>query len=293
MTQAKILISGATGNVGIELTKGLAASDTPFRALVRNVNNSGSLKNLPQAEIINGDLADESRLVTAMQGIEKAFLLSNSSEQAEHLQLTFVKAAQRAGVKHIVKLSQFAADEHSPVRFLRYHARVENRIRELGFSYTFLRPNLFMQGLLAFKDSIKKDGMFYASIGNAAISAVDVRNISAVATHVLTETGHENKIYNITGGEAITHYQMADILSHVLGRKVSFVNVTPDQMQQALKATGFPEWQAAGLIEDYAHYARGEAATTYDTVTDVTNVSPVSFEQFAEDYKEIFGCLGS
>lgn len=288
MTQTKILISGATGNVGTQLVKRLAALNTPFKALVRNGDNSELLKSLPQAEIIIGDLADESTLIKAMQGIEKAFLLTNSSEQAEQLQLNFVQAAHRAGVMHLVKLSQFAADENSPVRFLRYHARVENKIKELGLSYTFLRPNLYMQGLIAFKDYIKYDGKFYAAAGNAAISAVDIRDIAAVAAKALTETGHENKIYNITGREAITHYQMADIFSRVLSREIRFIDVTPDQMEGALRAAGFPEWQVGGLIEDYSHYARGEAAITYNTVIDVTNVAPIGFEQFVNDYKELF-----
>jgi uncharacterized protein YbjT (DUF2867 family) len=288
MTQTKILITGATGNVGSQLVRRLAALNTPFKALVRNSDNIELLKSLPQAEIIIGDLADEPKLIDAMQGIEKAFLLTNSSEHAELLQLNFVHAAHRSGIKHLVKLSQFAANENSPVRFLRYHARVENKVKELGLSYTFLRPNLYMQGLIAFKDYIKKDGKFYASVGNAAISVVDIRDIAAVAAKALTETGHENKIYNITGKEAITHYQMADIFSRVLGRKIMFIDVTPDQMEEAIRVAGFPEWQVKGLIEDYAHYARGEAAIIYNTVSDLTNIAPIGFEQFVNDYKELF-----
>ena len=288
MTQTKIFITGATGNVGTQLVKQLAALNMPFRALVRNGDNSDLLKSLPQVEIITGDLADEPALIQALKGIEKAFLLTNSSEQAEQLQLNFVYAAHKAGVKHLVKLSQFAADENSPVRFLCYHARVENKIKELGLNYTFLRPNLYMQGLIAFKDYIKNDGKFYASVGNAAISAVDIRDIAAVAAKALTENGHENMIYNITGKEAITHYQMADTFTHALGKKIMFIDVTPEQMEDALRAAGFPEWQVGGLIEDYAHYARGEAAVVYNTVSDVTSKAPAGFEQFVNDYRDLF-----
>ena len=288
MTQTKILISGATGNVGTQLVKRLAALNMPFKALVRNGDTSDLLKSLPQAAIVTGDLADVPALIHAMEGIEKAFLLTNSSGQAEQLQLNFVHAAHKAGVKHLIKLSQFAADENSPVRFLRYHATVENKIKELGVNYTFLRPNLYMQGIIAFKDYIKKDGKFYASVGNAAISVVDIRDIAAVAVKALTETGYENKIYNITGKEAITHYQMADTFSRVLGRKIVFIDVAPEQMEGALKAAGFPEWQIGGLIEDYAHYARGEAAAVYNTVSDVTNNVAAGFDQFVNDYKDVF-----
>ena len=288
MTQIKMLLTGATGNVGTQLVKKLSALNIPFRALVRDNDSGDLLRSLPNVEVVIGDLADESALHRSLTGIEKAFLLTNSSEQAEELQLNFVNAAHKAGVKHLVKLSQYAASEDSPVRFLRYHARVENRIKELGLSYTFLRPNLYMQGFIAFQDYIKNHGEFYAAVGDAAISAVDIRDIAAVAAKALTETGHENKIYNITGKEALTHYQIAEIFSRVLGSEITFINVAPEQMEGALRSAGFPEWQVGGLIEDYAHYSRGEAANVYNTVEMVTGKTATGFEQFVNDHKAFF-----
>ncbi|WP_205509582.1 SDR family oxidoreductase [Longitalea arenae] len=288
MTQAKILLTGATGTVGSELVKRLAAIEVPFKALVRSANKAAFLKSIPQATVITGDLADTPGLEHALKGIEKVFLLTDSSAEAEELQLNLVNAAHRAGVSHIVKLSQFAAAADSPVRFLRYHARVENRIKELGITYTFLRPNLYMQGLIALKDYIKQDAKFYAAVGNASISLVDVRDIAAVAAAALTAPGHENKTYNITGGESLTHDALAAIFSEVLGRKISFIDVSAEEMEGALRAAGFPEWQVGGLIEDYAHYARGEAAAVYNTVKAVTGSDPVSFRQFVQDHTVLF-----
>ncbi|SDG21975.1 SDR family oxidoreductase [Chitinophaga filiformis] len=288
MKNNNVLITGATGTVGTQLIKMLVNRNTPFRALVRNNDQGTLMSHLPKAEVAIGDLSDAYGLQQALQGIEKAFLLTNSLEQSEQLQLNFVNAAHKAGVKHIVKLSQLAADEHSPVRFLRYHAVVENRIRELGMDYTFLRANLFMQGLTAFAHYIKYEGTFYGSLGDAAVSSVDVRDIAAVAATALTEPGHENKIYPITGPAAITHFQMAEILSDVLGINIKYVDLTPEQMQGALTVAGFPQWQVGGLIEDYAHYARGEAAHVFNTVKDITGQHAISFEQFALDYKQYF-----
>lgn len=288
MKKKKIFLTGATGNVGAELVKKLTNAGVPFKALVRDNRYTGYLRQLPEAEIVRGDLTDRKLLIGALRGVERAFLLTNSSEEAAGLQLNFVAAALEAGVPHIVKLSQLAADEHSPVRFLRYHAQVENRIRETPMNYTFLRPNLFMQGLLAFKDLIKAEGKFYAPIGEAAVSIVDVRDIASVAALALTSDGHANKTYNITGRAALTHDQMAAGLSEALGRTVEFVNVRPRQMEEALKAAGFPQWQTGGLIEDYAHYARGEAAAVFPVVKELTGSGAISFEQFAGDYRSRF-----
>ena len=157
-TNIMILITGATGNIGTALTKQLAAQGIAFRALVR------SPKHIAGADTVIGDMSDKDSLIKALQGVEKAFLLTNSSEEAEQLQSNFVAAAAIAGVKHIVKLSQFAASKHSPVRFMRYHAAIEEKIMQSGMAYTFLRPNLFMQGLLGFADLIKHTHQFYASM---------------------------------------------------------------------------------------------------------------------------------
>lgn len=110
----------------------------------------------------------------------------------------FAELAAEAGVRHLVKLSQLAADEASPVRFLRYHAAVERRVRELGIGYTFLRPNLYFQGFLAFASTIAKQGQFFAPIDAARVSAVDVRDIAAVAAAALIEPAHIGKTYTIT-----------------------------------------------------------------------------------------------
>ena len=151
---------------------------------------------MKEVERVAGDFNDEGSVASALKDVERAFLLTNSSEQAETQQARFVDAARRAGVN---KLSQWAADSNSPVRFLRYHAAVEQRIKDSGIAYTFLRPKLFMQGFLAFREPIARQGQFFAAIGEARISGVDVRDIAAVAAAALTEDGHEGKIYNLTG----------------------------------------------------------------------------------------------
>lgn len=291
MTKSKtpiILVTGATGNVGTELTKLLSAQKVPFRAMVRSLKETDRLAALEGAEIIVGDFNDEETVAGALKDVKRAFLLTNSSEQSENQQSKFVNAARRAGIKHIVKLSQWAADENSPVRFLRYHAAVERKIKDSGIDYTFLRPNLFMQGLLGFRESIVKQGKFFAAIGDAKISVVDVRDIVKVAAAALTGNGHEGKIYNITGTEALSHYEMAEKLSAAVSRPVQFVDVSPEAMREALVAAGFPDWQADGLIEDYAHYARGEASETAAGVQEATGKLPGSFDDFARDYASVF-----
>jgi len=285
MKQANMLITGATGNIGTILTQQLSAQGIPFRAMVKTTNDAArALHALPGAEAVIADFNDPGSIAKALQGVEKVFLLTSSSEQTEKWQKDFVAVAKENGVQHIVKLSQLHANVTSPVRFLRYHAAVENSIRDSGMDYTFLRPNLFMQGLLGFRDPIVHQGKFFATAGDAPISLVDPRDIAAVAALALTTPGHAGKIYDITGPESLTHAELAAKLSTALGRPISYVNVTSEQLLQALSQVGFPLWQAEGLIEDYAHYARGEAAAISPVVQQLTGHAPRSFDAFLQDY---------
>jgi uncharacterized protein YbjT (DUF2867 family) len=136
---------------------------------------------------------------------------------------------------------------------------------------------------------IAREGRFIAPIGEGRVSAVDVRDIAAVAAAVLTEPGHEGKTYTITGPAAVTHAEIASAIADAIGREVTFVDVPAQAFAGALGAAGVPPWQVEGLIEDYAHYARGEAAAVHSTVHDVTGVEPRDIKTFARDYAGAFG----
>lgn len=288
MRETKILITGATGNIGTELTKILIARKIPFRAMVRDAKDAEKFASIEAVETVTADFDKPETVVEALKNIERAFLLTPSTERAETQQKNFVQAAKEAKVKHLVKQSQWAANEDSPVRFLHYHAAVEKEIEASEINYTFLRPNLFMQNLLDFKDSISVEGKFYADAGDCRISIVDVRDIAEIAAAALTENGHENKIYDITGPEALTHYEMAEKLSAALRKKVEFVNTPPNIMREMLVKFGMPEWQAKGLEEDFAHYRRGEASEIADDIEKAIGKKPYSFDEFARDHAEIF-----
>lgn len=283
-----ILITGATGSNGAELVKLLASRGVPLRAMVRSTGAAKGIAALPGVELALGDLDDPASVGRALEGIEKAFLLTPSTDRAEAQQLAFLDAARRTGVRHIVKLSQYAADEASPVRFLRYHAAAERAAVESGMAWTFLRPNLFMQGLLGFSQSIKGAGKFFAAAGDARVSVVDVRDNAAAAAAALTEPGHEGRTYDLTGPEALTHAEMAARLSEAAGRAITFIDIPPDAMLKALLSMGMPPWQADGLIEDYAHYRRGEASALTPGVQDATGRPPRAFAAFARDHAGAF-----
>ena len=282
-----IRITGATGNVGAELVKRLSERGEKVRAFVRRGSHGGAIA-VREAEIVAGDFREPSSFLPALKGIERLFLLIPSSKDVERQQKDFVDAAKQSGVRHIVKLSQLDARKDSRGRFQRYHGNVETHIEKSGIAYTFLRPNLFMQALLNFRAAIVSQGVLYAPAGNGRVSIVDVRDIAAVAERALTEAGHEGKVYEITGPEALTHGEMAATLSHGLGQTVKHVDLSPTAFREALLSFGLPPWQAEGVVEDYEQYRNGEASAISSAVRDVTGQEPHTFGKFAEDYAQKF-----
>jgi uncharacterized protein YbjT (DUF2867 family) len=280
-----ILVTGATGNTGRAIVDALVERDAPVRAMVRAEADRGKLR--PQVEGVVADFDDSAAIAAALDGAERAYLVTPSSEKAEEQQKRFAELAAKGGTRHLAVLSQLGAQDHSPDRFLRYHGAVEQHVCDLGIGYTFLRPNLYFQGLLTFVGSITAEGTFYAPIGDAKVSAVDVRDIAAVAAVVLTESGHEGATYTLTGPEAITHAQIAAALTAALGRAVTFTDVPPEAFAASIQNL-LPPWQVDGLLEDYAHYRRGEAAAVSTVVEEITGTVSHSIDQFARDYAAAF-----
>jgi uncharacterized protein YbjT (DUF2867 family) len=126
------------------------------------------------------------------------------------------------------------------------------------------------------------------SAGQAPVSLIDVRDIASVAAHVLSEPTHEGKTYDLTGPQALTHTDIADRLSQATNTQITYRDIPPEAMRKGLVDFGMPAWQADGLVEDYAHYRRGEAAEVTATVREITGSEPRTFSSFALESAALF-----
>ncbi|APU14250.1 MULTISPECIES: SDR family oxidoreductase [Actinoalloteichus] len=282
MNAPTVLVTGATGTVGSTLVPALQARGATVRAMIRNSHRS-----ISDVENVVADLRDPDSITAALEGVDAVFLNSPSEEDAAELQIRFADLAVKAGVNRLVLLSQYAARTDSPVRFLRWHAEVEKHVQQLGLDYTVLRPNLYLQSLLGFAPTIAQ-GWFGAPIGEAAVSAIDTRDIADSAAAVLTGEGHTGQTYTLTGPRAVTHEEIAQALAAATGREIAFQDVPAEQFTAALSGM-VPPWQLAGLVEDYAHYAKGEAAEVHTSVADLTGRPARDVADFARDHAALFG----
>ena len=273
--------------IGSLLTDALVARGVEFSVMLRPGDSGDRIAGKPGVTSTEGDFDDSASLRRALEGVDRAFLLTNSTERTEAQQIAFVEAAQAQPVGHVVKLSQLAADQQSPVRFLRYHAAVEAALTNSTVGWTFVRPNLILQAYLPFAPAIAH-GALPAPIGDAAVSVVDARDIAAVAAAALTEDGHVGKTYTVTGPAAVSHADIATALGNAIGRRVRFESIPPKEFIAMVTDAGMPQWQAEGLAEDFAHYDRGEGGAVSPDVQRVTGTNARSVHDFANDYADAF-----
>jgi uncharacterized protein YbjT (DUF2867 family) len=283
----KILVTGATGNVGSEVVNQLTGFGVSVRGLVRNRAKAASLER-PGVEIAEGDLSKPDTLAPALKGVDKVLLSSSPDPKQAQLQNNLIDAARRAEVRHIVKISAMGTAPDSPVSFGRWHAETEQYLAQSGIPFTILRPNFFMQNTLAFADTIANEGKFYGSMRDGKAAFVDLRDVGAVAAHALAGPGHEGKTYLITGPEALSFADLAGKLSAALKKQVTYVDIPRESLVQAMTGSGMPDWQANGIADLYDWGSTGEAALVTDVVEKVGNKKPIFFDQFASDVASVF-----
>lgn len=273
-----ILVTGATGNIGKHVVAGLRERGAAFRVFTRDPRRAR--ESLGDVEIVEGDYDRPQTLKAAMEGVDHVFLLSPGSPRQVTWEGAVVEAARRAGAAHVVKQSVFGAALDSPSVLVRWHAEAERLVESSGLGWTFLRPTLFMQMATALQ---APDGGIYSTVGDARIAFVDTRDIAAVAVEALTRRGHEGRVYQLTGSESLTWYEVADRLSRA-GPPAHCVPVSEDASRESLTSV-MPAWRVEPTLELNREIARG----LYDEVTRdvelVTGRPPRSLDDYVGELK--------
>ena len=281
-----ILVTGGTGAIGSELLRLLSHAGVPARALTRNLRKA---QTLPGITWVVGDLARPETLATAFEGAETVFLLTHYLEDMVELQHNAIAAARAAGVTHVVKVSAFAASDHSNAPIGRWQYQVEKELQASGLGWTMLRPHHFMQNLLAQAEYVIKDGAIYSPSGDGKIPYIDARDIAAVAFVTLTQPGHVGKKYVLTGSEAISYRQAAEIIGAVIGKQVRFVDESPEDARARRIREGVPPAVIESVLAIGAYQrAGGKTVTITTTVADLTGRPPRTVAEFVQEHAAVF-----
>jgi uncharacterized protein YbjT (DUF2867 family) len=279
-----ILITGASGNVGKEVLKQITQTGVEVRAAFQSVSKATGVPS--GVEIVSLDYNQAETLQTALKGVDRVFLVGPPTAQLPALECKAIEVIAQSDVQQVVKLSAMGGRE---AIFPRQHAQSEQYIQATGVPFTFLRPNGFMQNMVNYNSpTINTQGAFYGSEGDGRVSHIDIRDVAAVAVKALTEDGHVGKAYTLTGPEALTNKEIAQILSQELGREIRFVNLSAAQLKEALLSAGVLEWNADALLDLQRLYREGKASTVTRDVEKILGRQPISFAQFFRDYRSDF-----
>lgn len=275
-----ILVTGATGNVGGPLAELLYDRGHPMRAAIKS---PASVVRLPRPEMPWGvlDFEDPQTYPAALAGVDSLFLMRPPHiSDIDRSIKPLIECAVSSGVRHIVFLSLLGAGENKVVP----HAAVEKLLLAGPATYTMLRAGFFMQNLSTThrRDLVEHDDVFVPA-GKGKTAFVDTRDVASVAALALTERGHENKAYPLTGSEALDYSEVAAILGDVLGRPISYSD--PSLLRFARRMAGRGEaWAYIAVMAGiYTTTRLGMAAQIYPDLATLLRRAPITFRQFSED----------
>lgn len=198
-----------------------------------------------------------------------------------------VEAAKAAGVELIVKLSGMGAKADAGSEIIRTHVLTDDIVKASGIAYTIVQPNSFYQNLYGSLPTINAIGQFFLPLAQAKQSVIDIRDVAAVIVTALTQSGHENQTYLISGPEALTFAEQAAILSETSGKKIEYVAVSREAAETGMKEAGLDDWSAEKLAEIMAWFGEGHYTDVTDTVEKVTGKKPRTFRAFAEEFAAV------
>jgi NAD(P)H dehydrogenase (quinone) len=266
-------ITGATGHVGGGVVRHLQGGGLPLRLLVRDPARAPEVPGAEVARLSYGDPA----AVEALTGVETLFMVS-AAEDAERVaqHRGLVEAAAEAGVRQVVYTSFVGAGETAGFLLGRDHGVTEDLIRASGLDFTFLRDNFYVE---VWADFGGADGVIRGPAGDGRMAAVSRLDVAAVAAHVLRDPStHAGSTYDLTGPEALTLTEVADVLTRVTGRPHTYVDETMEEARASRASYGAPDWLVDAWISTYTAIRDGELEHVSDDVPRLLGRPATSFE---------------
>jgi len=290
-----ILVTGAAGLNGSAVIREFSRNGHPVRGLVRDRTRAQHIAELPGVEVVEGDMRRPETLGPALDGVDRALMISTADPAMAETQCAFVDACGKAGVGHVVKFSGAESGigfDAGKFRFTRMHEEVERYLEASGVAWTHLRPSQFMQVYLREAPSIISDGALCLPLADIALAPIDVGDIAQVAFAILTRGGYEGRRFDMTGPEALTMTQVAERITSATGHRVRYVSITADQRRQNLAAAGAPAWFLDALDEQALERLRHPQSRVSLDAHREFGVTPTTFADFASRNASAFGGNG-
>jgi uncharacterized protein YbjT (DUF2867 family) len=235
-------------------------------------------------EAVRFDFTDPSTFEETFRGVKCMFYMRPPHiTNIQRDMVPSMDAAKRAGVTHVVFLSLIGIENTKYVP----HYKVESYLKSINMQTTFLRCSFFMQNLsTTHRKEIKERNEIFVPVGNAKTAFIDARDIGAVAAVALLEEGHAGRNYDLTGSERLEYWEVARIMSGVLGRTINYRNPNPLHFLIERMRRGTPFIFALVMTGLYTSTRFGMAEPITDEVERLIGRKPICFRQYVMDYKD-------
>ncbi len=282
LDQPRIVVFGAAGNTGREVVRALAARNVQVRVTDADEQRLRTLHG-DHTEVVVANLSSPREARAAVDGADIVYLLTANSPEQKEQERNALDAAIGAGVHRIVRHSAAGADPASQQLILRWHGEMDLELSRSGLKHTIIRPYWFMQNLFWFIQPGRRE--FVLPMGDAAVAAVDVRDVARVAAAALCSDEWDGQVLPVSGPEAVTFHDVASELSAALGQARRYVPVDPLIFRKGLESNGVTEWSAAALTDLFANVVgAGMQATAAPTVRQITGRDPIAVAQFVREH---------
>jgi NAD(P)H dehydrogenase (quinone) len=277
-----IAVTGATGELGSRVAWRLAERAVMQRLVVRDPLRAPHIVGAEVRRASSYGAGQEMK--AALNGVDTVFLIpaADSADRVEQHRPA-VDAAAAAGVNRIVYLSFVNAGPDSTFTLARHHWATEQRVRESGVPFTFLRMNLYMDFL---PRMVSPGGVIAGPAGDGRVAPVLRDDIADAAVAVLTGEGHEGRTYDLTGREALTFAEIAERMSQASGKPISFHDETLEEAYAARESYGAPDWEVEGWVTSYSQVAAGDVAAVSEDVELLAGHPPSTLAEYLDTHPE-------
>jgi uncharacterized protein YbjT (DUF2867 family) len=282
-----ILVTGATGNVGREVVKLLLAGGEEVAAVTRNP----SAAMLPgAAQVVCADPSHPTTLASAVSGVEAVFVSPRAVGNGAVELLAFLA---EHGAKRVALISAVTVEYGGGYqRFADAFKAAEDAVKASGLAWTILRSADFAANTLAWAPQIRATGVVRGAYGDAVTSTIHERDVAAVAARTLVNAEHAGRTYVLTGPESLTQRDKIRLIGEAIGKPLSWEEVAPQQVRQAMLAEGLPEEVPDRLLGYLADRVQrpGPSSTA---VAQILGRPARTFADWAADQADVFRANGA
>lgn len=282
----KVLVTGASGNVGSYLIKELIKLGEQVVAAGTNIQKLDDLFG-NQVEKVRFDFEDKTTFDEALKDVDRVFLMRPPHLGKPADLYPFIDAMKNHNVKLVSFLSLMGVEKNT----IPPHHKIEKYIEKQGIPYAHIRPGFFMQNLSGVHSvEIKEKNEIFIPAGKSKVSFIDAADIGHATAILLHEhEKHTNTAYAVTGPEALDYYQIAEILSKVTGKKITYAN--PGFLKYRnnyIKKRGLDKSYVNVTVALYLMTRMGTAKEVTNCFYELTGNQPRSFEEFAKENLKSF-----